>query len=134
MENLPPKVRVEYCGNKSFCVDNVARSGKSWEGKGDVQEVTQAQAKILVSYSDQWKLADDETANLDQPTIITVQDGQGATTQIEEGELSIPVDKMTVVQLIAYAQTKFGKTFKPKTPRKVLLDEVILLEHGPQNY
>lgn len=46
---------VEYVGKKPFAVDNVAKSGKVWRGTGDVQVVTDAQAKILAGYADQWK-------------------------------------------------------------------------------
>ena len=56
MSNLVP---VVYVGNKPHAFDNIAHSGKSWQGKGDVQEVTDAQAKLLLKYPDQWALANE---------------------------------------------------------------------------
>ena len=49
---MQTKVKIKYVGRKPFCIDNVARSGASWNGNGDVQEVTPAQAKILIKYAD----------------------------------------------------------------------------------
>jgi hypothetical protein len=55
-----PKVRIEYVGKKPYCSDNLARSKKVWRGRGDVQEVTEEQAEILLKHPDQWALAEDE--------------------------------------------------------------------------
>lgn len=56
MENQDQTVAVRYVGKKPTAQDNVAKSGKLWEGNGDVQWVTSKQAKILTRYADQWAL------------------------------------------------------------------------------
>ena len=49
-------VRVKYVGKKPHAIDNVASSGKTWTGHGDVQVVTEAQAEKLCKFPDQWEL------------------------------------------------------------------------------
>ena len=51
-------MKIEYIGKKPFAVDNVAKSGKTWDGPGDIQEVTDEQGKILLKYPDQFKDVD----------------------------------------------------------------------------
>ena len=52
-------------------------------------------------------------------------DAAGATVVIAESDLTGPVEKMTVAELVAFAQVKYGKTLNGKLGRKVLLDEVL---------
>lgn len=123
------KVKVEYIGKKPFVVDNVAKSGKTWEGSGTVQEVTPAQAKILVGYVDQWALAKGQDASvLNLPTVVVTEDEHGNEVETDVSELTGHIEKMTAAQLVAYAQNKYGKTLKANRGRKVLLDEVMVLE------
>jgi hypothetical protein len=123
------KVQVEYVGKKPFVVDNVAKSGKTWEGAGAVQEVTPAQAKILIGYADQWALAAGQDASvLSLPTVVVTKDEHGNEVETDASELTGHVEKMTATQLVAYAQNKYGKTLKLNRGRKVLLDEVMVLE------
>lgn len=126
-------VKVEYVGNKPFATDNVARSGKCWKGKGTVHEVTPAQAKILVGYADQWRLAEGEQVDLiDAPVVVDVSVGKnGEIEQVNADTLNKPVEKMNAVELRAYAQHKYGKELSANRARKVLLDEVNLIENGP---
>lgn len=51
-----PQVRVQYVGKKPFTVDNIAGSGKCWNGAGDIQVVTESQGEKLAAYADQWKV------------------------------------------------------------------------------
>lgn len=53
----PNLVGVIYVGKKPTAHDNVAGSGKVWNGNGDVQEVTELQAATLTKYRDQWAYA-----------------------------------------------------------------------------
>lgn len=125
-------IKVEYIGKKPFAIDNVARSGKAWNGNGDVQEVTPGQAKILTSYADQWALADaQDQAALEQPVQVEITGTDGAMETVDADALDKPVEKLTHKELIAYAKHKFGKDLSPKKSRKVLLDEVIALANGP---
>ena len=122
-------VKVEYVGKKPFSVDNVAKSGKTWEGAGTVQEVTPAQAKILISYADQWALAKGQDPDVvNAPTIVITQDNDGNEVKTDASELTGHLEKMTAAQLVAYAQNKHGKTLKANRGRKVLLDEVMVLD------
>lgn len=44
---------------------------------------------------------------------------------VAESDLTGPAEKMTVAELVAFAQVKYGKTLSGKLGRKVLLDEVV---------
>lgn len=117
-------VRIEYVGKKPFAGDNVAKSGKIWNGPGDVQEVTVTQAKTLLKYPDQWALENPESATLlDAPKLVEVSNGNDTTT-VDVNNLNGPVEKMTATELRAFANEKYGKTFKGGLSRAVLLDEV----------
>lgn len=118
-------VQIVYVGKKPTSFDNVARSGKVWNGNGDVQEVTPEQAKTLLKYPDQWALVNkDDAVVVDAPVIITSTDpADGAKTNVTEEELAIHIEKMTVPQLRAYAQEKFGKELDGKK-RAEILDEL----------
>lgn len=119
-------IKVEYIGKKPFCIDNVAKSGKVWNGPGDVQEVTPQQAKILTSYGDQWALVEaGDVVALDAPHTVATEDAQGNAVLTDAADLHGPLEKMTATELVAYAKLKYGKTLKPNRGRKVLLDEVL---------
>lgn len=124
-------IKVEYVGKKPFVTDNVAQSGKTWDGPGDVQEVTPAQAKILTSYTDQWALVDaDDADSMNKPVTVTVEDKDGEEVVVTENDLGKRLEKMTATELAAYAKQKHGKSLNRNKGRKVLLDEVIALENG----
>lgn len=124
-------IKVEYVGRKPFAIDNVAHSGKSWNGAGDVQEVTPAQAKILVGYVDQWSLVDGEDINLlNAPVTVVVQDKQGNDVTISADDLTKNIEKMTATELAAYAKQKYNVTLARNKGRTVLLNEVIALQNG----
>ncbi|MEN9864940.1 MAG: hypothetical protein RL748_530 [Pseudomonadota bacterium] len=46
MANHDQTIAVRYVGKKLNAQDNVAKSGKLWEGNGDVQWVTPKQARF----------------------------------------------------------------------------------------
>lgn len=46
--------QIKYIGKKDFFPDFIAQSGKSWNGYGDVQEVTDDQAKKLLVHDDEF--------------------------------------------------------------------------------
>ena len=49
-------VQIKYIGKKEFFPDFVSQSGKSWNGNGDIQEVTEDQAKKLLVHDDEFAL------------------------------------------------------------------------------
>ncbi|MES2320006.1 MAG: hypothetical protein V4631_21200 [Pseudomonadota bacterium] len=120
-------IAVKYVGAKLFSIDNVAKSGKTWAGNGDVQHVTPAQAKILTSYKDQWALDDATDVDaMNGPNMIETKDADGATVLTDAADLTGAPEKMNAQELIAYAKAKYNKTLKPRS-RKLLLDEVMAL-------
>ncbi len=123
MENM---VSLVYVGNKKQAFDNITKSGQSWDGPGDVKEVTAAQAKQLLRFPDQWALADREqtSAIVDVPTMITVVDEDGDAVLVDEAELSKPRERMTKAELIAYAQKHWGKELDPKLSKKLMIDQI----------
>lgn len=118
-------IPIEYVGKKPTAFDNVAQSRKVWNGAGDIQEVTEDQAKILLKYPDQWALAnvEDQAAVSKPPAPIPSTDGTGAPVSVNQEELKINMDNMSVAQLRAYALEKFGKKVGG-TSRKDILDNV----------
>lgn len=124
-------IAVQYVGRKPFAVDNVAHSGKTWEGAGSVQQVSVQQAKVLTSYKDQWQLENpDDQELLDAPTVILLQDASGDEVQVDPAALDKHLEKMTANELRAYAQEKYGKQLGKNKAKTVLLNEVLALEGG----
>lgn len=118
-------VSVKYVGKKPFACDNIAGSGKFWHGNGDVQDVTEAQAKKLTAFADQWALADEiDRAAVEAPRTIQVDDGHGGAVEVTEADLSKPLEKMDKAELTAYAQEKYGKKLDQRQSTKSMLDQV----------
>lgn len=126
-------VQVVYVGRKAFSVDNVARSGKCWNGKGDVHEVTPAQAKILTSYADQWALVNPDDAEIvqaPQPVIVTGEGGQ--KVQIDPASIKgTALERMSKPELLAHALTVHKKDLDARKSKKNLIDEIEALERDP---
>jgi hypothetical protein len=118
-------IAVRYVGNKLAAYDNVARSGVTWNGKGDVQQVTDAQAKVLIKYTDQWVLANagDQAAVL-APVSIQVTDEDGASVSIDPDDLNKPLEKMSKAELKAYAANKWGQELDARKSTKALIDQI----------
>lgn len=118
-------ISIVYVGKKPSAFDNVARSGKCWNGPGDVQEVTDAQAKVLIKYADQWQLADKADAEaVNKPESVQVTDDNGETVQVEHEALSKPLERMSKAEMLAFAQAKFGKTLDATKAKKLLIDAI----------
>lgn len=118
-------VMVAYVGAKPMAYDNVAKSGKIWNGNGDIQEVTPAQAQILTRYSDQWALVDeDERSIVDVPRTITVTDEDGDAVLVNKESLSKPLEKMTKAELCAYAKEHWDADLDPAVSKKLMIDQI----------
>lgn len=116
-------IKIVYVGKKPTAYDNVAKSGKCWQGHGDVQEVTAEQAKQLLKFPDQWQLAD--AADIDAiPTTVTteVTGENGEAVTVDSAALKKPLEKMTKDELVALAKAKFGKELDAKLAKKLLID------------
>lgn len=117
-------VPIVYVGKKPFAVDNVAGSGKAWNGNGDVQTVTPAQAKVLIRFSDQWMLANSKTAaSVESSGVVEVM-LDGEVIDVDVDAISRSLDKLSKPELLAIAKAKIGKEFSPSLSKKVLLDEI----------
>lgn len=119
------KIKVAYVGKKPFAIDNVAGSGVMWNGNGDVQEVTAAQARILTKYKDQWALVDlaDAAAVAEPPADIVVEEG-GEDVSVPVEALAKPFEKMNKAELIALAKEKWGKEMPDSLSKKNMIDQV----------
>lgn len=127
MSNLVP---VIYVGNKPHAFDNIAHSGKSWQGKGDVQEVTDAQAKLLLKYPDQWALANESgRATVDAPVSIQSQDENGEAVTIDPDDLKKPLEKMNKAELSALAKQSWDKELDPAMTKKAMIDQIEEWQH-----
>jgi hypothetical protein len=109
------QVRIKYVGRKPFATDNVARSGKQWAGRGDVQEVTEAQAKILCRYPDQWGVDDGSPL----PDDAAITEALLAVTPLAGSSISL--DDMTPEELVAHGEKFLGLTLDPAWPKEDIL-------------
>ena len=117
--------QVVYVGNKPEAFDNVARSGKCWRGKGDIQDVTYAQAKALLKYPDQWRLEDDaDLADVMAPEQIKATDEDGTVVDVDPTSFDLPLEKMTRPEMMAYAKHKWGKKLPANMRRKAMIDQI----------
>lgn len=122
MANL---VKLEYIGNKPTAYDNIARSGVTWHGKGDIQEVTDAQAKLLLKFPDQWALVNKaDQAAIEAPVSIKVTDEDGDNVVIDPTAFKKPLERMTKAELVAYAKDKWGKHLDVKKSSKFMIDQI----------
>lgn len=127
MSNLVP---IVYVGNKPHAFDNIAHSGKSWQGKGDVQEVTDAQAKLLLKYPDQWALANEaDRATVEVPVSIQSQDENGEAVTIDPDDLKKPLEKMNKAELAALAKQSWDKELDPAMTKKAMIDQIEEWQH-----
>lgn len=118
-------IPVVYVGKKPEAFDNVARSGKTWNGYGDIQEVTDAQAKLLIKFPDQWVLADEkDRKQVDVPESVTGKDEEGNDVAIDPTTLNQPLEKLNKTELTALAKDRFNKDLDPKLSKKQMIDQV----------
>ncbi|CAB4155040.1 hypothetical protein UFOVP653_63 [uncultured Caudovirales phage] len=118
-------IALVYVGNKRTAYDNIARSGVTWNGKGDVQEVTDAQAKLLLKFEDQWQLANaEDKAVVESPVSITVIDEDGDSISVDPDVFNKPLERMSKAELKAYAQDKWGKELDARKSSKALIDQI----------
>lgn len=119
------KIAIVYVGNKPSAHDNVARSGKTWTGYGDCQEVTPAQAKQLLKYPDQWALADqDDAVHINGIGGLVGKDEDGQSVDVSHADLQKPIEKMSKAELTALAADRWGKELDPTLPKKQMIDQV----------
>lgn len=127
MSNLVP---VVYVGNKPHAFDNIAHSGKSWQGNGDVQEVTDAQAKLLLKYPDQWALANEaDRAAVEAPVSIEGKNEDGEAVTIDPDDLKKPLEKMNKAELSALAKQSWDKELDPAMTKKAMIDQIEEWQH-----
>ena len=126
---------VKYVGRKLTAIDNVANSGAIWNGHGDVQAVTDRQARLLVAYPDQWVLADgsDSIAVSKEPVTCFINP-EGDRVEIPASALKQPLEHMSKDELRAYALERFQKALHPNMARKRMVDEIEEMERGMEPF
>lgn len=118
-------IKIVYVGKKPAAYDNVAKSGKVWNGNGDVQEVTAEQAKQLLKFPDQWQLADAaDVEAITTPVSTEVTGENGEPVQVDNADLKKPLEKMTKEELVALAKAKWGQELDAKKAKKLLIDAI----------
>lgn len=118
-------IKIVYVGKKPTAYDNVAKSGKCWNGHGDVQEVTEDQAKQLIKYPDQWQLADKADAEaVNKPSTTEVTNEDGEQVQVDAAALLKPLERMSKAELVALAKAKWGKELDANKGKKLLIDAI----------
>ena len=118
-------IKIIYVGKKPFAYDNMAGSGKCWNGNGDVHEVTDNQAKQLLKYTDQWELVDAaDQAAVDKPTTVEVVGEDGEDVTIRTDGLGKALEKMSKAELLAFGKAKFGKDMDMAKSKKALIDAI----------
>ena len=123
-------VKVKYVGKKPFAIDNVSGSRKQWHGNGDVQEVTDAQAKVLTKYPDQWALVDlADMARVNAPVSIQATDEDGDSVAIDPDALNKPLERMSKAELAALAKQSWDKELDPAMTKKAMIDQIEEWQH-----
>ena len=118
-------IPVRYVGKKPSAYDSVARSGATWNGYGDVQDVTDAQAKLLIKYPDQWQLANlGDADQVNAPVSITVTDEDGDRVVIDPDTFKKPLERMSKAELVALAKDRWGKTLDARKSTKHMIDQI----------
>lgn len=118
-------IGIKYVGRKPFCFDRVAHSGKTWNGNGDVQDVTVAQARRLLKHPDEFALSNEADAvNLDHVVAIMTTDEDGKDVTVEESDLKKPLERMSRAELKVYAKVTFNKDLAATQSRKLMLDQI----------
>lgn len=126
-------IGIVYVGLKPWARDNVAGSGKSWAGRGDVQEVSENQAKMLLKYPDQWGLENPEDADrLGGPVTVSVIDPTtGEKTEVAQSSLAKPLEKMSKAELAAFG-ARMKLSLAPTLSKKQMIDAIEEAEKGPE--
>lgn len=118
-------VKLRYVGKKLVAIDNVARTGITWNGNGDVQEVPDHAAKALLKFPDQWELADEgELEKAEVSDSVRVVDEDGDSVIVEQSDLSKPLERMSKTELKAFALSRYGKELDVKKSTKSLIDQI----------
>ena len=90
-----------------------------------MQEVSDAQARLLLKYPDQWALVNAaDQAVVDAPVVIEGRDEDGARVSIDPGALKKPLEKMNKAELFALARQSWGKELDRAMSRKVMIDQI----------
>lgn len=118
-------IALVYVGNKPAAYDNIARSGKTWNGPGDIQEVTEVQARQLLKFPDQWALFDpNDKAVVEHTESIKVVDEDGDQVVIDPDSFKKPIEKMTKAEMVAYAADRWGKHLEVTMAKKMMIDQI----------
>lgn len=118
-------IAVRYVGKKPFAYDNVARSGVTWDGCGSIRQVTDAQAKLLLKYPDQWQLANpSDKEAVEAPVSIQTTDEDGQSVAIDPDAFRKPLEHMSKPELKAYAENKWGKDLDARKSTKAMIDQI----------
>ena len=118
-------IPVRYVGRKQTAFDNVAHSGVTWSGHGDVQEVSDTQAKLLIKFPDQWELVNiSDLEHVTMPATIKVVDEDGDQVIIDPEDLKKPLEKMSKAELIALAKDRWAKHLDARWSPKRMIDQI----------
>ncbi|CAG2132510.1 hypothetical protein [Cupriavidus numazuensis] len=126
-------IALMYVGKKPWTFDNVAGSGKAWDGPGDVQEVTVNQARRLLQHPDQWALANQEDAALVSGEVtVQVTEPSGKTVEVPATVLKKPFEKMSKPELAAYAKTELKLDLLPALSKAAMINAIEEALKGPE--
>jgi hypothetical protein len=126
------QVSIRYVGHKPTAFDNVTRSGTTWNGHGDVQDVSETTARALLKHPDQWVLATPSLIPVvSQPEVVSVTDEDGDTVIVEVAGLKKPLERMSKAELKAFAKRRYNKELDARKSSKALIDEIEELENDP---
>lgn len=119
-------VRVMYVGRKPFAVDNVAGSGQTWNGKGDVKEVEADEAAVLCSYPDQWAIDKGKVPSESQVD-KSLTDFHTSGKSLEAIPKAKEPKQRTLAELQLFVKKTYGLILKAKT-KELALKELADIE------
>ena len=118
-------IPIKYVGRKAYAYDCVARSGVTWNGFGDVHEVTDAQAKLLLRHPDEWALVNEkDRKHIDKPESIKVVDEDGDLVVVDPECFKKSPETLNKAELKALAMNKWGREMDLSWSTKRMLDQI----------
>jgi len=125
MKTIP----IKYVGLKETGdSDHLYGTNIVWKGPGDVQEVPEDKAKLLMNHPDVWKDAPKAAERKEDPLVAEAPQSK-RITETEDDHVAAKIHLMPKEDLIRYALTEFNERIDPELPDEDVLAAVTRLMH-----
>lgn len=122
-------IAIRYVGKKEQMTDHLYGTGITWNGAGDVQDVPEDKAPLLLHHTDVWADARPAAARKKNPVGKAVDDVPRYRDSEEIITPAVKVHLMPLEDLGHYAFTHFGERLDPGLTVEQARGEVVRLMH-----